>query len=393
MPGSPLLLSQCADQVKAYRDVLTIFVERDPASFANLSRVLEEKGGGIPKKLLQGSLDDRLPEVLELARNAAMFAFLDPFGPALDYDMMRRDLLGRRPWPPTEILLHFSVLSVARIGGVLRAVQRGQKEPSASERKTIERLDRFLGGNWWQARFASVQDSDDEQQATRVAMEVADAYRARATADTGFMSISMPVRPRPELLPQYVLVLFTRKPEGAWHFADVVGKAGLDWMTACYNETSAKEWAKIVRPDQSMLFGDDSVFGRQREFDEEEYLKSLEPAWVQEIEDNIRNLVNSADGVDLAAHIPEVYGRTLGTAGIPQIRKAVKSLHRQGVVTNDGLREFHRRPGGPGQPALSVSARATGIWLHVSPSSTRPPVFGVFPPHCLKKKATSALTQ
>src|SRR5690349_21749222 len=35
---------------------------------------------------------------------------------------------------------------------------------------------------------------------------------------------------------------------------------------------------------------------------------------------------------------------------------------------------------------------APGNWLHSLPSSRRPPVFGVRPPHCLKKNATSAST-
>ena len=42
-PGSPLLLSRCAEFVKDYRDVLGFFVEQDRANFDNLERVLKRR--------------------------------------------------------------------------------------------------------------------------------------------------------------------------------------------------------------------------------------------------------------------------------------------------------------------------------------------------------------
>lgn len=56
-----------------------------------------------------------------------------------------------------------------------------------------------------------------------------DGYREMLAAGTGYMSVSMPIRPRPELPPKYVLVLFTRPVEGVWCFADALGPAGREW--------------------------------------------------------------------------------------------------------------------------------------------------------------------
>ncbi|MBM0203306.1 hypothetical protein JNW90_09410, partial [Micromonospora sp. STR1s_5] len=64
-----------------------------------------------------------LPEVLALAKGASLFAFLDPFGPALDFDLIRTRLLGRPNWPPTELLLHFSVSTVARMGRAVHVAE------------------------------------------------------------------------------------------------------------------------------------------------------------------------------------------------------------------------------------------------------------------------------
>ena len=49
--------------------------------------------------------------------------------------------------------------------------------------------------------------------------------------------------------------------------------------------------------------------------------------------------------------------------------------------------------GAPADIAESYTTAATaGRSSHVRPSSSRPPAFGVRPPHCLKKKSTPALT-
>lgn len=223
-PGSPLLLSQCAEYVEKHRNVLGFFVEQDDDNYANLTRVLAESGGNTQRVVRHGSLDEHLPEVLTLAKDASLFAFLDPFGPALDFKTIKSRLLLRPSWPPTEVLLHFSVSSVARMGRAVRAARVSHATLPEGEHKTADLLNRFLGGTWWQDHLATVTDTADEQRATDAALRVAERYQGMVAAGTGFRSVSIPVRPRPDLLPRYVLVLFTRSVEGVWYFVDAVWK-------------------------------------------------------------------------------------------------------------------------------------------------------------------------
>jgi three-Cys-motif partner protein len=149
-PGSPLLLSKCADFVSGFRNVEGFFVEQDPNNYANLVRVLDEKGGSTKRQVRKGSLDEHLPEALRVASGFPLFAFIDPFGPAIDFMSIKTQLLARPAWPPTEVLLHFSVLSVARMGSAVHKARERHGELPEKDRKIADKLDRFLGGEWWQ---------------------------------------------------------------------------------------------------------------------------------------------------------------------------------------------------------------------------------------------------
>ena len=48
---------------------------------------------------------------------------------------------------------------------------------------------------------------------------------------------------------------------------------------------------------------------------------------------------------------------------------------------------------GPYVRDVALGTRGAGYWSHVMPSSRRPPLFGVRPPHCLKKNGTLNVTQ
>lgn len=324
--GSPLLLSRCAESVQGYRDVLCYFVEQNEENFANLEQVLAEQGGTTKRLVRRGTLAERLPELLSLASGRSLFAFLDPFGPALDFELVKQKLLGRPDWPRTEVLLHFSV---ARMGRAVHVARATGGELSTSFRRTAERLDQFLGGAWWQDHFATVTDERDERRATDVALRVAAEYQRRLTAGTRFRAVSMPVRPRPDLAPRYVLVLFTRSGEGAWHFADSLGQAGLEWEEAWFEDRLRREPS-----GQETLFGDAPVFDRDR------YLAERRPRWVSSIAQNLRSLLVGGASFRPMDRVPEVYGSVLGKAWAPDVRSAVKRLHDEKLVAHTGRGDF-----------------------------------------------------
>jgi three-Cys-motif partner protein len=332
-PGSPLLLSRAAEFLGGRRDVLGYFVEQDDDNFANLRRVLRDKGGSTRFEVRHGSVDDHLPELIALAEGASLFAFLDPFGPALDFHLIKQELLGRPKWPPTEVLLHFSVLGVARMGAAVRAARRSRRSLSEDDGKTAIRLDRFLDGSWWKGYFAQVDDGTDEWKATDVAMRVCDEYQKRLTAGTRYQAISMPVRPRPDLVPKYVLMLLTAADsDGAWCFADSLGRAGRDWTAAWFTQRLIKEG-----PD-----GQGSLFGETPGFDEGRYEQENRRVWEAAIADNVDRLLAGGRPFRLADRVPEVYGTTLGQAWDRHVRGAIKLLHGDHKVDHDGKGRFWR---------------------------------------------------
>lgn len=65
----------------------------------------------------------------------------------------------------------------------------------------------------------------------------------------------------------------------------------------------------------------------------------------------------------------EVYGRLLGQAREKHVRRAVKDLHRDGVVANDGMYEFYRRPLGPVMPPGQRTRESPGFAQASRPTS------------------------
>ncbi|HEU0086159.1 MAG TPA: three-Cys-motif partner protein TcmP [Pseudonocardiaceae bacterium] len=146
-PGSPLLLARTAKRVQAFRDVTGVYVEKDPDDFANLQQVMAVHGRDTDR-LFPEDLRECLPQVLQLAQGAALFAFLDPFGTALDRAQLVGDLLGRRDRAPVEVLLHLSVSTVARLGGLLR--RRREQGVQVLDRRMPSQSDTWTG--FWAAR-------------------------------------------------------------------------------------------------------------------------------------------------------------------------------------------------------------------------------------------------
>ncbi len=347
-PGSPALLAERAAKVAGFRQVTGIYVEKNPKDFANLQEVMARYKRP-EDQLLCGDLHDHLPAVLSSARGAALFAFLDPFGTALDRDQIASDLLRRQDAAPVEVLLHISVSTVARLGGLLRRRRQNGEELSPTDQKTIAHADRFLGGAWWREYFEPVRDDADEERATEAAMKVARVYEAGICADTDTMAVSLPIRPKPTNLPKYVLVLFTRHIDGLWYFADAVGKAGREWQAAWRTAAARKERAKVVakHADDMALFEVEEVLPplempALEEFGEKYELQHRQE-WEQGVEANIHRFFQEQGPFVLAERVDEVYGTLLGAASARHAQAAVKALHHKGVIANTGIgRYFYR---------------------------------------------------
>lgn len=332
-PGSPLLLAESANKLMR-RNVFGFFVERNKGNATALRASLSEVDTRMQYEVLQGDLDDQLVGVLTKTGSAPLFAFLDPFGTALDYSRLRDDLLSWKAGP-TEVLLHFTALGVARIGGILRKA-RG-RELDETEQKQVTRVDRFLGGPWWREHFADASGEDTDERATNIALRISARFADAVHRETGFHAVTMPVRPRPDLLPKYVLTLFTRHTEGLWCFSDTLGAANLDWHEAWLEEDEQRRLGRDG--DQGIL----EVFTTPTwRFERSSYESRESGAWVEKIQGNIATLLRSGP-FKLCDQVVSVYGDTLGVASEKHVRRAVKALHAQGVISNSGVgKNFHR---------------------------------------------------
>lgn len=336
-PGSPLLFAESAEFVSEFRDVTCFFVEKDDAHYANLEQVMAARGD--PRlRPLHGTLEQHLHTILRLADGASLLAFLDPFGTALERARLVNDLLRRRSWP-TEVLLHFSLITVARTGGIVRKIRREGREPGPAEEATLANLDRFLGGDWWRESFSHIAGEDDLAAATAIAERVAGTFQQQIRDETGYTSVSMPVRLRPDQVPRYLIVLFTRHPEGVWAFADVMGKASVEWHGAWRDAEASRVRNRDLSMGRATLFDELPDL----EFDPETYDRDNFDLWVAEIKRNIVGLLARHRSIRLRDHAVEVYGTSLGSARIRHVRKAVKELHASGLIDNDGKNQFERR--------------------------------------------------
>lgn len=362
-PGSPMLLLGAASKTGSFRTVECVFVERDRANFTVLSEVVQSHGAGLSCCALQGDLSSHLASILTSASDAALFAFLDPFGTALNYDELTKQILGRPTRPPTEVLLHFSVNAIRRISGLLRA---RREELSDAERKTIERVDRFLGGEWWQP--IALEANDEPGVATKIAERVVQEYCRRVGTDTASGSFAFPVRDRPGLAPEYFLVLFTRHPYAIWRFNDALSLANVEWQEAWRGKANAKEAAKVaakvakqraVEAEQGLmyLFDDFEVASAapvavtHEPFDE----AAEAMRWVAVIEQNLTVLFRKGVPFKLMNNTGAVYGEVLGEAREKHVAQALKNLHALGISEDTGVgKGIHNRVLRPGQNALTT---------------------------------------
>ena len=345
-PGSPLVMLRSVYKLRGQRDINAVFIEQDTKTYSRLEQVLKQRCAGQQYIPLRGNVDEHLDQVMFDCRNRALFAFFDPFGPALSRDrlctMLRRRRLAHLP---TDVLLHVSVRSVWNFGSRLTKARREGRELSRADTKFAERLDRFLGGGWWRPDFERAgevpEDAPDGEKrgetSAATALRVAQQYADKVAADSGYKTVSMPVRRRPNHAPIFILSLFTLHADGAWLFADCIGHAGLDWEAA-WREA---ELTKHNKHGQGNLFAENTAWV----FDRERYEETNKEEWVSLIAHNIDQLLDQHKRLVLQDHVTDVFGTTLGSgARATHARLAVKRLHRDRRVDHDGKGNFERAP-------------------------------------------------
>lgn len=116
---------------------------RDVA-FAVLKAVVDEYvAQSVQAEVTNCEVISGLSQVIAAAAGLPLFLFLDPCGLGIPFSVLVQALTGPRAatWPPTEVLLNFSLEAVRRIAGHVSSATPNEK--------TMARLDEALGGDWW----------------------------------------------------------------------------------------------------------------------------------------------------------------------------------------------------------------------------------------------------
>lgn len=316
--GSPLVLLKMAEGFSA-QQINSVFIEPDREAVAALRENTQPfRERGLRISVLEGSVEERLPEAWKQVAGDPVVTFLDPFGVAMGRQTMIGTLLARpRDNTPSEVLLNINLEAVRRIGGVLED-RGGDVSPKAGQEKAVHHLDNFLGGVEWRTDFRRVRR--ERGSAAQAAAHVIDSYRAAVRDETGYESMSIPIRRRPNHEPLFLLTLFFRHPVAGYKFADAACRATRTWRET-YRQRELDDF--LGRQLQESLFGDDLA----RENTEREGARqeaALDAEWVKVICSNIRHL--GRDRIKVAENVRGILGTTLGLAGGSHIRKAWDSL-------------------------------------------------------------------
>lgn len=285
------------------------FVEQHEESAAVLDGVVAEYiADGVDTRAHHGDVADILDDVLTAADGLPLFLFLDPTGLGLPYEVLVRLLTEtrRNVWPPTEVLLNFSLEAVRRIGGHVRS-------PHGNE-ATMHRLDLAVNGEWWRALFTT--GVTDEAVAQVVAR-----FTASLSGDTGMHIVSVPVARAPTHKPLYHLVFGTRSQYGLWVFGDSVARATQAWWDTL-EEVEAHD-----EPDT--LF---SLTGTIRPS-----LETVEAEAIPVIADNIAKILDRKPAFRVVDETSRVFGDYYGQVREQTVRSAVKHLYAAGGTGCNGV--------------------------------------------------------
>jgi len=317
--GSPLLLTDVALFAEQLgRQVTLVFAESNEEFATNLKVALHERGAA-DAPVLVGDFESRMHDALSICRGMPLLTFLDPFGTSISYDSLTTKLMGRAR-TKSEVLLHFSLSSVARKGAIARTPE------TVSADAFTRQLDTFLGGTWWHEMMPSSDERFDGD-ATRAAIAISDEYARRVCARCACRSIAVDVYAStdPCVLPKYRLMLFTRSDHGLWAFADAAGRAHLEWLQFCED----REVDRLVEADRRK-YQSDGLFPRDRP-DPKELQRLLDKQVGPVLDQQLSDLLERGP-VQFGRDTIQVYGRALGHANERHVGHSARRLVEAGVA-------------------------------------------------------------
>ncbi len=313
-PGSAERILQIAeDQARGGITYRLFFHETKPENYAALKPVVDEyKARGVQAEASPAEVTKGLSEVIDTAQGLPLFLFLDPCGVGIPFSELTRVLSGPRrdTWPPTEVLLNFSLDAVRRIGGHVTS--------DTPTEATMARLDAALGGDWWRDIIRERGVTDD------AVGEIVHGFMNRLGKATKMRIGAIPVTRAPSHKPVYHLVFGTRSPHGIWHFSDSAARAEQKW----WQTREAQEAARDEAAGVDALFEITGLSGPD--------IERVEADARPVIAENIARLAEQHGRFKVGDYPREVFGDYLGVVRETVVRAAIKKLHADGRTPSDG---------------------------------------------------------
>lgn len=316
-PGSPKIVCDIANKVSNCT-VRGVFIEPDRSFAGQLRAVVKANSAEGRHIVLEGTAEQRLGEAVAAAGNSPLLIFLDPFGVALSFSALVGAIRSRPVGSITEVLLNFNVESVRRLGGYLA-------KPDLRDNPILERVDRFVGGDWWRQIFTDTRAADSEGRAAAAAEAVVQAFNRKMKETFGLDAVSVPIRRRPNTVPLFILVLYQSNPAAAWVFANAVSSANRDWREFHKRKKDAETANdNTLIPIEMLQDMSDEIFLQDE--------KNLDAEWVRQIERNLAELLIERPSLRVDENIEAIFGPVWGLVRETHLKRAWDAMAARGAV-------------------------------------------------------------
>ncbi|WP_181435357.1 three-Cys-motif partner protein TcmP [Curtobacterium sp. MCBD17_013] len=337
--GSPRIALNIAQDLLARGSILDcVFVEKDKSAFAALESVVSSYSSA-NAVAYQGDIGVHLGPALARFANVPALVFLDPFGSALDHETTVNAILKRDGNQPTELLLNFSLQALRRMGARI-----WEEDGASGRRATLDRVDAWLGGQWWRQHFLApeVGALPKPERANAAAEQVARAHRQMIAKATGCISYAVPIRRNANDKALFILTLFCPRRLALAKFNECVSLALKDWRAFLHDLDLAEAERQDAEDPQlyPRVAELQAVFAASEE--------GIDRAAIDAIKASIVSSLAIRSSFSMRNDFALVMGDALGVGRTTHVRAAWKELAKEGQIVDcpkgDLEKQLIRRP-------------------------------------------------